>query len=131
MKFIAITLLAFATVTVVLAAEDRRKCRDDEDCEAGECCIRRSTFILDFRKGFCTKFAQEGESCSEEGDHIIGKYLESCPCAEGLACVPTEIEKIFGVTMKIDEKCVVDHTHVPDTTTTNPEEQTEEVSPDE
>ncbi|XP_055931901.1 toxin CSTX-20-like [Argiope bruennichi] len=84
-----------------LAVCESKKCRKQEDCASDECCSQ----LLRIADPTCTKLKQKGDPCLTEVTQEDGKYLFSCPCAEGLKCRPEKETDHNGVVNFLNDRC--------------------------
>ncbi|CAL1272352.1 unnamed protein product [Larinioides sclopetarius] len=91
-------------------------CETAEDCEADQCCVGFGYVF--FKKGKCVKLSSVGKRCSPEELVENGKYIGSCPCAEGLHCEAQRVVETRGK-VRINDRCVK-----PGSSTIEPEEET-------
>uniref|UniRef100_A0A4Q8K2P0 U75-Liphistoxin-Lsp1a_1 n=1 Tax=Liphistius sp. SGP-2016 TaxID=1905180 RepID=A0A4Q8K2P0_9ARAC len=78
MKYVVLALCFAAALAVVSAAG--KSCKHKDDCEEGECCVRKGFFGR--RK--CAELATEGKPCTKSESATYHRF--NCPCDEGMKC---------------------------------------------
>ncbi|XP_055925915.1 uncharacterized protein LOC129957576 [Argiope bruennichi] len=89
-------LWIFITCLVLSAqffAGEGKACRTAEHCKEGECCMTKQSMW-----GGCRSLGCPGCPCEPDSEkfHLGDMYLWSCPCSEGLECVPEDIIRNEG-----------------------------------
>ncbi|KAI0241942.1 hypothetical protein LSAT2_015401 [Lamellibrachia satsuma] len=67
------------------------RCDSASDCPAGECCVaplRGKRALPSQKGGVCLPIPKEGGSCHKTVLQVGDGMVASCPCADGLKCVP-------------------------------------------